>query len=297
MRFTIRRPGNPVASPCSHGTPCRDVPGRVHVGVGLVSAGDASEDRLALAVVRCAVPTGRAGLRRERGIDLLHAVRCLVVQASNEPSPAGGEDAPVQTGLGTRTPSRLFDSSARRAGHAGDVEVLDADQVVTSGQTGAGLLNPVPAPVSGPGVQPCDDGLQACASARPLLGARQTPLQPSQPAFLPLGQAWAEQHFSGRQRGRHGHTTIHTDDLARAWRRDRLGDCGKSDMPTPRSVIGDSVGFHADWNGAAQSEAHPADLGNPHPAGLTIELPDVLGPDGDLPEPLMPSGLRHVGLR
>ena len=43
MRFAVQGPGNPVASPRSHGVPRRDVPGRVHIRVVGVSAGGAPE--------------------------------------------------------------------------------------------------------------------------------------------------------------------------------------------------------------------------------------------------------------
>ena len=43
LRFTLRRPGNPVASACIHGMPCRDVASRVHVSVAGVVAGSAPE--------------------------------------------------------------------------------------------------------------------------------------------------------------------------------------------------------------------------------------------------------------
>jgi hypothetical protein len=47
-RFAVHRPGNPVASPRSHGVPRRDVDGRVHVSVTSETAGSAPEHGLAL---------------------------------------------------------------------------------------------------------------------------------------------------------------------------------------------------------------------------------------------------------
>jgi hypothetical protein len=52
LRFAVHRPAQWQASPRGHGTPCRDVPGRVHVRVAGVSAGPATEDGLALARLR-----------------------------------------------------------------------------------------------------------------------------------------------------------------------------------------------------------------------------------------------------
>ena len=39
MRFAVHGPGNPVASPRSHGVPRRDIPGRVHISIAGVTAG------------------------------------------------------------------------------------------------------------------------------------------------------------------------------------------------------------------------------------------------------------------
>jgi len=51
VRFAVRWPGSPVASPRSHGVPRRDVPGRVHIRVAGKSAGHAREEGLALKVI------------------------------------------------------------------------------------------------------------------------------------------------------------------------------------------------------------------------------------------------------
>src|SRR5215469_4511283 len=61
LRFAVHRPGNPEASPRSHGVPRRDVLRRVDVSVFGVCAGGAAEEGLALATFRCDVPAGRAG--------------------------------------------------------------------------------------------------------------------------------------------------------------------------------------------------------------------------------------------
>src|SRR4029077_10434955 len=65
LRFAVHGPGNPVASPRSHGVPRRDVSGRVCVSVVGVPAGYAAEQGLALAAVRCDVPACRAPLAGE----------------------------------------------------------------------------------------------------------------------------------------------------------------------------------------------------------------------------------------
>ena len=89
MRFTLRRPGNPVASACIHGMPCRDVASRVHVSVAGVVAGSAPEAGLALARLRVHAPARRAALAGVRGFNLLDAARGLVVQPIRGPAYAG----------------------------------------------------------------------------------------------------------------------------------------------------------------------------------------------------------------
>jgi len=80
LRFAVHWPGNPVASPRSHGVPRRDVPGRVHVCVVGETAGRAHEARLVLTRLRIHMPARRAPLTRKRGSDLLHPAGCLVLQ-------------------------------------------------------------------------------------------------------------------------------------------------------------------------------------------------------------------------
>ena len=82
-----------------HRMPCGDVPGRVHISVAGEIAGDAGEEGLALAALRCDMPARRATLARVRGTDLLHPAGCLVLQAAHQQAPARGQDAPVQAGF------------------------------------------------------------------------------------------------------------------------------------------------------------------------------------------------------
>ena len=88
MRFTVHRPPSGEVSLCWHRPSGGDVAGSVHVGITRPrSAGDAREDRLALAVLGRDMPTGGASLRRERSRDPLHAPRGLVVEAGDQPAP------------------------------------------------------------------------------------------------------------------------------------------------------------------------------------------------------------------
>ena len=123
--------------------PCGDVPGRVHIRITGETAGDAGEESLALAALRCDMPARRATLARERGIDLLHPARGLILQATYQQAPRRSENAPVQAGFLSDSTARLFESSLSRSRHAFDVEVLHADQVEPARQVGAGLLRPI----------------------------------------------------------------------------------------------------------------------------------------------------------
>src|SRR4051794_12590855 len=87
--------------------PCGDIPGRVHVSVTGETAGDAGEEGLALAALRCDVPARRATLASERGTDLLHPAGRFVLQSPRQQSPARGQDAPVQAGFLPDVPTRV----------------------------------------------------------------------------------------------------------------------------------------------------------------------------------------------
>ena len=143
LRFAVRRPGYPVASPRSHGVSRRDVPCRVHVGVAGEIAGHAGEESLALAALRCDVPARRATLARERGIDLLYPAGSLVFQPSYQSAPSLPHDLAVQPGLLADVLARFFDSSACRTGHVLDAQVFDADHVEPTREIGADFLAPV----------------------------------------------------------------------------------------------------------------------------------------------------------
>ena len=85
LRFTVHRP--PCGeSLCWYRPSGGDVAGSVDVGVARRrAAGDAREDRLALAVFACDVPTGRASLRCVRGRDAFDAARSFVVEPGLSP--------------------------------------------------------------------------------------------------------------------------------------------------------------------------------------------------------------------
>ncbi len=91
LRFTVHRPPCGEVSLCWHRPSGGDVAGRVHVGVARPRfAGDAREDRLALAVFGRDVPACGASLRRVRSRDSFESARGLVVESGNQHAPPLG---------------------------------------------------------------------------------------------------------------------------------------------------------------------------------------------------------------
>jgi hypothetical protein len=83
-----------------------------------------------------------------------------------------------QTGLGPHVLARRGNAAACRTDHGADVQVFDPDEVDVTGQTGGGLLHPVPAPV---GLTRLDPGDRAFDPSAPL----RTPLRTRRPAPTP----------------------------------------------------------------------------------------------------------------
>jgi hypothetical protein len=139
LRFTLHGPSqNSQVSTCCHGMPCRDVPGRVHVGVAPVPASHAHEPRLALATLCSDVLAGVTGLPRIRSFHLLDPPGCFLLQPGHQQSPTGLEDAPVEPSLLCDVPARVLHGPPLRAGHTLDVEVLDPDHVEAASKARGG---------------------------------------------------------------------------------------------------------------------------------------------------------------
>jgi hypothetical protein len=273
VRFTVHRPGNPVASPRSHGVPRREVPGRVHVSVAGISAGGAPEDGLALTRLPVHMPACRAALARMVRLDLLHPSGRLILQAADQPTPPGPHDATVQSTLGTDVPARIVPGSLRRARHAPDLQVLDLDHVKPTRQVCAGLLDPVLEPVGLAGAQPGSSQPNLRAAFRAPTGAGELPFKPPQPLSLRHGQA--------------------AYDLPVTWCPNRLGDGGEGDVPAPRPVLCHPVGLHSWRYRPGPAEPYPTDLRHPNLADFPAEptyLPLLSSPPHN-PEPLVPSCL------
>src|ERR1019366_7154412 len=291
VRFAVHGPGNPVASPRSHGVPRRDADGRVHVSVAGETAGRADEARLALARLRIHVPARRAPLARIMRLDLLHPAGRLVLQTADQQAPARGEDAPVQPGLLAYVPAGCFGGSSSRAGHARDVKVLDPDGIEPACQVRAGLLGPVLSPVPLAGRQPGDRILDAPAAVRAAPGAGEPALQAPQAVPFRAAQPGNVEQFTGGQGGGDGHAAVDADGLAVAGRGDRSGDRREGDVPPPGPVQGHPVGLDSRRHRTGPAEPYPSGLRDPHLAGMAGQAAYVAELDSDDPESLVAAGL------
>lgn len=275
LRFTLLGDRYTCLSACVHGPSGRGTTGDVHCGVhisvGLVPAGDASEHRLVLTAVRCAMPASTAGLRRVRRSDPLDPTGRLVLQPSRELPPSAGKDASVQSGLRTDVPTVRLDRASRRAGQGADLEVLDPDRVEPAREVGTCLLDPVLPSVRFARFPPRDRGLDSGAAVRATPGAAQTALQPLESRLFSRRQAWAGQQFPGREGGGHGHAAIHANDRAGTGGSDRRRDNSERNMPAPAPVTRHAVRLRR-RHGARQPELHPTDLRHQHSAPLPVQL-------------------------
>src|ERR1035437_3687855 len=290
LRFTLHRPSqNSAVSTCWHGMACRDVSGRVHVGVRPVPASHTYEGRLALATLRSDVLAGMTGLRRVRSFHFLDPAGRFLVQSGDEQTPPGFEDAPVEPGLLCDVPARVLHGPSRRAGHAFDVEVLDPDHVEAEGEVGAGFLKPVFAPVAIAGFQPADQGPHFPAAVRPAPGVGESALQPQEPLSFLRPQTLRAGHLTRGQCHRDSDTPVHADDAADPWGGDRCGDHSERDMPTTRPLACDAVRLPV-RQGAAAFELQPADLGDQHTGPCTVVAADPQPRTSDDPQTLMLAG-------
>ena len=149
-----------------------------------------------------------------------------------------------------------------------------------------------PSPCAGrsPRFELRDGQLRASSTVGAAFGAREALLQHLQPLGLTAAQARGMQQFTGRQRRRHRNTTVDTHHAAITRTRDRLRDVGERDMPASGPIAGDPVGLHTLRDRPREAEAHPADLGHPHPTEPAVQTLDMMRFDADLPEPLVHTG-------
>ena len=292
MRFAVHGPGNPVASPRSHGVPRRDVSGRVHVGVDLKAAGAAPESRLALSRFRVAVPAARTGLRRVCRIYPLDPAGGLVLQAAHQQPPARPQDSPVEPTLLADIPAWVLSSAFCRRDHVLDPKVLDPDHVETSSDIGAGLLCPVLASVGFAGAQPGEGQPHSPAAIRTPLSAGEFTLQSPKSLLLLRNKARHPQQCARGQGRGHHHAAIDPYRSAVAWTRDGPGNRCEGDMPAPGAVKCYTVGLHAFGYRPGPTEPYPPSLRDPDMADFTghaAHVPLLAAPHD--PESLVPPGL------
>jgi hypothetical protein len=291
LRFAVRRLWQSGASPRSNRPPggrVRDVACRVDVGVVLVPAGNAPEESLALATLPGGVAAGVAGLRRVTRIDLDHASRCFVLQPGHQPPPPVGENPPVQPSLLRDVTARFSDGALRRASHRLDLQVLDTDHIEPARQIGAGLLPPVPTPVTLTGLQASDRNRELSPPVGPVSRFGASAGQPHQSHGFRLTQAGRGQQFPGAQRRTHPHSPVHTHDLTIPWAGDRFGDRGERDMPTASPIMGGPERLNSHGYRTGPTEPHPPHLRDLHLTDMTGQTPHVTEFDRDDPEPAAP---------
>src|SRR5690242_19171858 len=273
--------------------PCGDVPGRVHISVAGEGASDAGEEGLALAALRCDMPARRAMLAGVRGTDLLHTAGRFVLQAAYQQAPARGQDAPVQAGFLSDISAWFGCGSFRRAGHASDVQVLDADQVEPARQVRGGLLGPVVARVRLTRFQLRDGQLDPGPASRAALSTCQLALEAADPALPGRSKPGRAEHLARGQRCADRYAPVDASHLAVARRGDRLGDRGEGNMPASGPVQSHPVGLYAWRQLTGPAESHPPGLRYPHlthVAGQAAHIP-LLPALPDDPESLVPAGL------
>ncbi len=281
LRFTLQRDPDRRLSACSDGPSGRDVDGRVHVGMRSEATGKAPEDRLALTILWGAMPAVAAGLRRVRGVDFLDPSGSLVLQTAYQATPAVGEDRPVETsfcsasvrqvgiwafgvGFGFGTPGQLNDS-----------QVFNTDDVESPRKLGAGLLDPVLAPVPCPSEQLRDRRLHLAASGGAAATAGEAALQALEPSLFSLGQLGTQQQFSGREGRRYNDTTVDADDSAGTGRWNRRRDNSEGDVPVTQPIAGDAVRL-CRWDRSSQAEPDPTDFRDEYRGPLPVQ-PDHPG--------------------
>ena len=137
LRFTVHRPASAEVSPCCHRPSGGNVACGVHVSVARTrTAGDAVENRLALAVFRRDMPAVEASLRRVRSWNEFEPSHCFVLQPGNQQPPPLAADLAVEAPFLRDVGPWTFTSAARRPGHGTHIQILDADDVEAARQIG-----------------------------------------------------------------------------------------------------------------------------------------------------------------
>jgi hypothetical protein len=292
FRFTVHRPPYGEVSLCWYRPSGGDVACGVHVGVAWPRvAGNARENRLALAVFGCDVPTGRTSLRRVRSYYPFESARSLVVKPDNQSTPCLTSDCSVESAFLGDSNTGLLASRTCRTGHRPHVEVLDSDGVELAREVGGCLLDPVASPVGFARPNFRDRQLDARSAVGSALSARKALLKPAQPNRLTWCQARGVQQLPGRQCSRNRHTTIDTDHTAITRAGYRFGNMRERNMPAASPIASDAIRLHPGRHRSCASKSHPPNLGHPHAAVASIEVFDMRWFHPDLPKAFMHTDL------
>jgi hypothetical protein len=154
LRFTVHRPADAEVSPCCHRPSGGDVACGVNVRIARArAAGDALENRLALAVFRRDMPTPGAPLRRVRSRDEFEPPDGFVLQSGNQQAPPLALNLSVEATLLRDVGAGAFTRAARRAGHASDIQLLGTDGREAPRHISGGLFHPITTAICFAGAQ------------------------------------------------------------------------------------------------------------------------------------------------
>jgi len=292
LRFTVRRPASAEVSPCCHRPSGGDVTCGIDVGIaGARVAGDAPENRLALAIFQRNVPAPRASLRRVRCCDKFKAPLRLMFQPGNQQPPSLAADLAIKASFLGYADSRTYTRPARRSGHGAHIQLFHTNGIKTTCQICGRLLHPVAPPVGLARIESCDGELCSCSPVRAASGLGQAPLQTPQPPCFTGTKASNSQQLPIGERHRDRHAAIHTHNAAISRSGDRIWDDGKCYVPALRSIPSDSVGLHGVGDSARPPEPYPTNLGYPYLSIAAANPFDVARFDTDLPESFVLAGL------
>jgi hypothetical protein len=288
LRFTVHRPPNGEVSLCWYRPSGGDVAGGVDVGVAWLGfAGDAGENRLALAVFGCDVPAGGASLRRVRGRDPFESSRGFVVEPGNQRTPPLTHHCAVEAPLLRDANTGLINGAACGAGHRPYVERFDSDCVEPARKVGGGLFDPIASPICFARFYFRDSELGALSAVRAGFGAREASLQAVQAGPRTRCEARSVQQLSGGQRRRYHHTSVDTDHAVIGRSGNGVGNVREADMPAPGAIPSDAVRLHTCGYGSGAAEADASDLRHPYSRVTAVDFLDTARYGSDLPEAFM----------
>jgi hypothetical protein len=281
LRFAVHRPGNPGASPRSHGMTCRDVPGRIDIRMTGKTARPATEDGLALARSSVYRLAGAAGLRCECGVYSFDPAWSLILKPSHQEAPARSKDLPVEPGLLAHASAGQINGAFNRAGHVANVEILNADHLVAPGEISADLLAPVPTGIGLSGLEPGNGQHYVGAPVGAWLGPGELALQQPQPSPTSRTQSRSPEQLARRERNAYCNAPVQAHNLSCFWAGNLRWDDRERNVPASSAVECHSVGLRLQRHGPRPLEPQPASLRDPDLTCATVQSADVPRSDRD----------------